>query len=66
MIGEGQKSLTLDQIINMDYLAANVIGEIPKYSDLNDMGKATVDTVGIEKSQNDPKQEAENKAGVDK
>ena len=66
VIGEGQKSLTLDQIINMDYLAANVIGEIPKYSDLNDMGKATVDTVGIEKSQNDPKQEAENKAGGDK
>lgn len=66
VIGEGQKSLTLDQIINMDYLAANVIGEIPKYSDLNDMGKATVDTVGIEKSQNDPKQEAENKAGGEK
>ena len=65
VIGDGQKSLTLDQIINMDYLAANVIGEIPKYSDLNPMGKATVDTVGIEKSQNDPKQEAENKAGGD-
>lgn len=65
-VGEGQKSLTLEQIINMDYLAANVIGEIPKYSELNPMGKATVDTAGIEKSQNDPKQEAEQKAGANK
>ena len=62
VIGEGQKSLTLDQIINMDYLASNVIGEIPKYNDLNDMGKATVTTAGIEKAQNDPEQEAEKKA----
>lgn len=65
VIGEGQKSLNLDQIINMDYLVANVIGDIPKYSDLNPMGKATVDTVGIEKSQNIPNQETENKAGGD-
>ena len=62
IIGEGQKALTLDQIINMDYLASNVIGEIPKYNDLNDMGKATVTTAGIEKAQNDPEQEAEKKA----
>ena len=46
----------------MDYLASNVIGEIPKYNDLNDMGKATVTTAGIEKAQNDPEQEAEKKA----
>lgn len=53
LIGLGEKSLNLDQIINMDYLVSNVIGEIPKYNDLSPMGKATVDTAGIEKSQND-------------
>ena len=62
VIGEDQKSLTLDQIINMDYLAENVIGEIPKYNDLTDMGKATVDTAGIDIAQNDPQQEADKKA----
>ena len=61
VIGEDQKSLTLDQIINMDYLVDNVIGEIPKYDELSPMGKATVDTAGIEKSQNDIVKEAEKK-----
>ena len=63
VIGEGQKSLTLEQIINMDYLVDNVIGGIPKYDDLSPMGKATVDTVGVEKAQNDIVKEAEKKAG---
>ena len=63
LIGGDQKSLTLEQIINMDYLVSNVIGEIPKYNELNPMGKATVDTAGIEKSQKDLAQEREEKAG---
>ncbi|MBQ3265153.1 MAG: BMP family ABC transporter substrate-binding protein [Ruminococcus sp.] len=63
VIGEDQKSLTLDQIINMDYLVDNVIGEIPKYDDLSPMGKATVDTAGVEKAQNDIVKEAQKKAG---
>ncbi len=50
-IGETQKSLTLDQIITMDYLVENVSGTIPSYNELSDMGKATVDMAGIEKSQ---------------
>lgn len=61
VIGEDQKSLTLEQIINMDYLVDNVIGEIPKYDELSPMGKATVDTAGIDKSQNDIAKEAEKK-----
>ena len=61
VIGEDQKSLTLEQIINMDYLVDNVIGEIPKYDELSPMGKATVDTAGIEKSQNDIVKEVEKK-----
>ena len=60
--GEGQKSLNIDQIITMDYLVSNVIGEIPRYADLNEMGRATVDSAGIEISQNDPEQEAAIKA----
>lgn len=50
-IGEGQKSLTLDQIINMDYLVENVVGSIPRYDELSPMGKATVEMAGVEKSQ---------------
>ncbi|MBQ3329882.1 MAG: BMP family ABC transporter substrate-binding protein [Ruminococcus sp.] len=63
VIGEGQKSLTLEQIITMDYLVDNVIGEIPNYDELSPMGKATVDTAGVEKAQNDIAREAEKKAG---
>ena len=53
-IGEGEKNLTLEQIIGMDYLVENVIGDIPQYEELTPMGKATVDTAGIEKAQNTP------------
>ncbi len=49
-IGAGQKSLSLDQIISMDYLVENIIGTIPRYEELSPMGKATVDIAGIEKS----------------
>ncbi|MEE3492391.1 BMP family ABC transporter substrate-binding protein [Ruminococcus sp.] len=66
VIGEDQKSLTLEQIINMDYLVDNVIGEIPTYDELSPMGKATVDTAGIEKSQNDIVKEAEKKTSDEK
>ena len=59
IIGEGQTELTLEQIINMDYLVDNVVGSIPVYQELTDMGKATVDTdVGVRQS----KQEAETEA----
>ena len=63
IIGSRQNELSLEQIINMDYLVDNVIGEIPQYEDLSPMGKATVDTAGIEKAQNDIVKEAEKKAG---
>lgn len=51
VIGEGQKSLDLEQIINMDYLVENVVGSIPQYEELSPMGKATVDTAGVESAQ---------------
>lgn len=41
--------LSLEQIINMDWLADNVVGDIPEYQALTPEGKATVDMVGIEK-----------------
>ncbi len=65
VIGEGEKSLSLEQIINMDYLVENVIGSIPKYEELNPMGKATVDMVGIEKSQNTSVKEDEDASKED-
>ncbi len=54
MIGKGQTELTIEQIINMDYLVDNVVGSIPLYEELTDMGKATVETVGVRQA----KQEA--------
>lgn len=51
VIGEGEPSLTLEQVITMDYLVENVIGEIPQYEELSPMGKATVDTAGVESAQ---------------
>lgn len=40
--------LTPEQIIGMDWLAENIVGSIPKYDQLNDVAKATVDLVGVE------------------
>lgn len=47
MVGAGQKSLTLEEIIRMDYLVDNVVGRIPSYQELSPMGKATVDIAGV-------------------
>lgn len=44
---ENDALLTPEQIINMDYLMENVVGEIPHYEDLSELGKATVDMVGV-------------------
>ena len=41
------RSLTPEQIISMDFLVENVSGGIPDYEDLTDLGKATVDRMGI-------------------
>lgn len=45
-----QQSLTLEQIISMDWLCENVVGAIPSYEELDDTGKATADVVGVEPS----------------
>ena len=44
---ENDALLTPEQIINMDYLMENVVGAIPRYEDLSELGKATVDMVGV-------------------
>lgn len=49
IIGEEQ-NLTLEQIMNMDWLVENVVGAIPKYNELDDIGKATADVLGVEQS----------------
>lgn len=45
-----EQSLSLEQIINMDWLCENVVGAIPKYEELDETGKATADVVGVEPS----------------
>ena len=47
-IGEGQQTLSLEQITAMDYLVENVTGSIPVYDELSPLGQATVDTAGVE------------------
>ena len=42
--------LSLEQIINMDWLVDNVIGALPPYETLTDEAKSTVDIVGVEPS----------------
>jgi len=41
-------NLTPEQIINMDWLVENVEGSIPVYDELTEMGKSTVDMVGVD------------------
>ena len=55
IIGARQNELSLEQIINMDYLVDNVIGSIPSYDELSEMGKATVNAVGVQQAKS-PKQ----------
>ena len=43
-------SLSPEQIIAMDWLAETVTGEIPPYEALTEIGKATVDLVGVPRS----------------
>ena len=57
VIGARQNELNLEQIISMDYLVENVVGSIPPYNELSDVGKAIVDEVGIRKA----KEKAEEK-----
>lgn len=47
VIGARQHELSLEQIIRMDFLMDNVIGDIPGYEDLTVIGQKTVDMVGI-------------------
>ena len=47
VIGEGQHELSQEQIIAMDYLVENVIGEIPSLDDLNETGRGMAEAAGI-------------------
>ena len=47
LVEEGRQVLSVEQIINMDYLVENVEGHIPSYHELSDMGKATVEMMGV-------------------
>lgn len=47
--GDEGDSATPEEIITMDWLAENVVGELPSYQQLSYEGKATVDVVGVEK-----------------
>lgn len=46
VIGE-DSALSTEDIINMDWLVDNVVGTIPAYEELSDVGKATVGIVGV-------------------
>lgn len=61
IIGSRQNELSLEQIISMDYLVDNVVGSIPAYNELTDMGKSTVETVGVRQAKltADEKEEGE-------
>ena len=50
-VGEEGRPFDLEDVIAMDYLVENVEGRIPEYEELSSTGKATVETVGVEKAQ---------------
>jgi basic membrane lipoprotein Med (substrate-binding protein (PBP1-ABC) superfamily) len=50
LLAANGESLTLEEIINMDWLVENIVGNIPAYQELNDMGKATVGIVGVQQA----------------
>ena len=46
VIDKDRQGLSFEQIITMEWLAENVEGSIPTYEQLNDEGKATVESAG--------------------
>ena len=50
LIGEHQWSLSIEQIIGMDYLVDNVEGSIPVYDELSPLAQSTVDAAGVKPS----------------
>ncbi len=48
--GEAGRPFDLEEIMAMDYLVENVEGRIPEYDELSSTGKATVESVGVEKA----------------
>jgi len=44
---DGERTLTSEQIIRMDWLLENVVGRIPSYEELTELGKATADAMGV-------------------
>ena len=50
LIGEHQRSLSIEQIIGMDYLVDNVDGRIPVYDELSPLAQSTVDAAGVKPS----------------
>ena len=48
--GESNNNLSPEQIVNMDWLAENVVGSLPRYDQLSEVGKAPVDMVGVDPS----------------
>lgn len=57
--GSESDSATPEEIITMDWLAENVIGQLPSYRQLSYEGKATVDVVGVEKVAKQAEEEQE-------
>ena len=47
LVGEGERTLTQEQIVSMDYLVENVEGSLPRYEELGPIGRATVDMAGV-------------------
>ena len=52
-VPEENCTLRPETVIGMDFLVENVVGEIPPYEAISDVGKATVDQVGVERATKD-------------
>ena len=58
-IVRAEQTLSVEQIISMDWLAENVIGSIPVYEELNEVGKGTVGIAGVDISIKAAKEKAD-------
>ena len=54
---EVNKALPIDEIINMDTLEKNIIGKIPKYSELDSVVQMVVDEMGVQSSRKEDEDE---------
>ena len=65
VINDGSRTLTTDELLHMDWLCSNVIGEIPTFEQILPMSQAMVRELGIYRDKIPQEKEAASRENFD-